>query len=609
MDDNKWVSDRFISIGTNHTNRGMPCQDACELHQDDNCIVGVVADGVSSLAKSEQASQAAASAVIKLFTEIANQKDKEYLKSLMTDEDPAKLREIKCSLFEKNKDKEGREPMGDCTLAFFFISIPCQKALIGFIGDSCVSVLTKTDSTVYTQQRSHKHDATETIYSKNAAEYLELHFIDISEDVVGFFACSDGFADEIYTKGKDPILYKRAENYINPISKPDGHETVEKLIRSGSFYDDVSLCIAKRDDIELPDDVTWLCSCHHRNPWDAVYCEKCSRDRIQLFRKKRSRFKENHAYTSDYDLFRYLNQHPDEERETVAPIKPVSKKESRSPYSDALSEKNQPRIRPDRQMDDRLTDSSGDHSGDYDTRLKADEAVYRRNAAGIRDDDRYGADYDPYLDSIFDYPGRTDTDDFHRDYARSNSHPDPLSSGRRSAVSYGRERSNYDYDAFASVPVTGEPDRAPRRDQDEYPPYAERGDAADDQKRRTGQKPPQQKNTLRKVVVGTAATLLVATGFAGAVLVYGFFHQKSISEKDEQIASMTDEIDRLNSEISSLNEELREARQAIPTETVFRKQNAFSDSTETSPTGASEAVTEAELPTGTTKTGNSENNE
>ncbi len=307
-----WKSDSFIRTGLRHTDRSQPCQDYVIV---DSTRGAALCDGISRSIQSEKASQIAAKETIAFCREIVG--DKLLVKDLISSTDKSKeaCQSVCEELAKRIKLKLTNYPQADSTLAFMYM-LTDRYAIIGYIGDSAVIVISDTKAKVFTQTRDYG-GPTESIAHNRAAELMDIKVIDMeAENVKSFVLTSDGLEDELYTKGNTARVMKACEKYVNALFDPDGHEIVESLLDSvtadGIFDDDISLAVLAREKISLAQEPQWLCKCGHRNPLMVTYCENCDEDYFTLYRHA-----DMSKYPSPWEYFSFLNSHPQEEQRVI----------------------------------------------------------------------------------------------------------------------------------------------------------------------------------------------------------------------------------------------------------------------------------------------------
>ena len=350
-----WKTDSFLRTGLSHAARSEPCQDYVLL---DGTRGAALCDGVSRCVESEKASRAAAEATIACFRELVG--DTGLVKALISPkESDLTCRDVAREVITAVQSKVSEYPGADTTLTFVY-RLNERYAVIGYIGDSAVIVVSDGKATVYTQSRDYGESVTESVAHRRAGELLDVRVIDMAADgVKAFILTSDGLEEKLYLKGAGTRAFKKCEDCVNSVFDPDGHAKIERYIdevtADGVKDDDISLAIMARDKVSLPDDPKWLCTCGHRNGLMSTYCENCDADYYTVYSRADLR-----GFPSVWDYFSYLNAHPEEELKVIG-----LKSLPQTPRTDdrSGSDTHEPERDDDFERDDDREDSSAREDG------------------------------------------------------------------------------------------------------------------------------------------------------------------------------------------------------------------------------------------------------
>ena len=307
-----WKADSFIRTGLRHLDKSQPCQDYVIV---DGVKGAALCDGVSRSIESEKASEIGAKQTITVCKNIIG--DKLLLKDLVskTERSKSACEAIAEDICKRIQTKLSDYPKADSTLAFVY-RLDDRYAILGYIGDSAIIVISESKAEVFTQTRDYG-GPTESIAHPRASELMDIRIVDMdAENVKAFVLTSDGLEEELYTKGNKARALKSCEKYVNALFESDGHTAIENLLddvtADGLFDDDISLAVLAREEISLPEEPQWLCSCGHRNTLTTTYCEKCDKDYFTLYRNA-----DMSNYPSPWEYFSYLNAHPKEEQRVI----------------------------------------------------------------------------------------------------------------------------------------------------------------------------------------------------------------------------------------------------------------------------------------------------
>lgn len=311
-----WKLDSFLRTGNGHVSDREPCQDSLDFVADNKRIIAVLSDGISSAPRAEKASKAATDTVLTILSNPRGGAE-DFLSCPPEEEAPRSV-QMKRLITSEFRRRKAAYPEADCTLVFVYISLVQQRAFVGYIGDSCVCALKSNGgSKVFTQDAEY-NGATDSLDYPEAEYTMQLERMALDE-ISGFMLCSDGVADELYTKGKGAVLFKAAEPYVNSVFEKNGHAETERRLEQLAPDDDTSIIIIMRRPVCLKNDPTWLCSCGCRNPLFRLNCDNCRTKFIRLYGNILKDF------DGAYDMLRYLNEHPEEEIRILStmPVSPV----------------------------------------------------------------------------------------------------------------------------------------------------------------------------------------------------------------------------------------------------------------------------------------------
>lgn len=341
-----WKKLQYLQKGVSHVQNGTNCQDSVRIFENENCIVAALADGLGSLKYSEVAAKIATETVCKCFSELNNP-----LEQFETKEELAKHILDAAVTNIQEKAIEMGVPLNemDCTLMFVCVLKTTNYAIIGRLGDSAVCVIAQSKS-IAINDGNKSANGTNAILDKDAIEHFDIQIFDLDKNnIYGFVLSSDGLENELYMKGSDHVN-KTAELYFNAWFTSDDpvaviENRISKLteIEGTPFDDDISVAVLSRADEEviLPADPKWLCTCGFRNHLQTTYCQQCHKDFSVLYQNIRFR-----DYGGKAAFFTEINKHPEEEmriievkaksdvlkqERTVAESEFVKKPETKSP--------------------------------------------------------------------------------------------------------------------------------------------------------------------------------------------------------------------------------------------------------------------------------------
>ena len=312
-----WKHLKYLQKGISHVQNGMNCQDSVLIFENEDCIVAALADGLGSLKYSEVAAQTATETVCKCFSERNN-----LLEQFETEEDLAKhiLNETVKNIQEKAIVMGVPLNQMDCTLMFVCVLKNTNYAIIGRLGDSVICVIAYPKS-IAINDGNKSANGTNTILDKDAIKNFDIQKIDLDKNnIQGFILSSDGLENELYMKGSDHVN-KAAELYFNAWFTSENpvtviEERISKLteIEGTPFDDDISIAVLSRADNEiiLPEDPKWLCTCGFRNHLQTTYCQQCHKDFSVLYQNIRFR-----DYGGKAAFFTELNKNPEEEMRII----------------------------------------------------------------------------------------------------------------------------------------------------------------------------------------------------------------------------------------------------------------------------------------------------
>lgn len=312
-----WKQLKYWQKGVSHVQNDTNCQDSVLIYENEDCIVAALADGLGSLKYSEVAAQTATETVCKCFSELNNP-----LKQFETKQDLAKYILDAAVMNIQDKAIEMDVPLNemDCTLMFVCVLKSANYAIIGRLGDSAVCVIADPKS-IAINDGNKSANGTNAILDKDAVEHFDIQSIDLNKNnVYGFILSSDGLENELYMKGSDHVN-KAAELYFNAWFSSDDPtsviaERISKLteIEGTPFDDDISVAVLSRADEEiiLPSDPKWLCTCGFRNHLQTTYCQQCHKDFSVLYQNIRFR-----DYGGKAAFFTEINKNPEEEMRII----------------------------------------------------------------------------------------------------------------------------------------------------------------------------------------------------------------------------------------------------------------------------------------------------
>ena len=322
-----WKHVTYIKKGLSHEIENLDCQDSIQIHEDENCMIAALADGLGSLKYSALASKTATAAACQWLAA-------EGIERLILDtpEQEALFRkEFSAAVSGAVRDAALQNSIKpkqlDCTLAFVYISKLCDYALAGMIGDSAVCVITEGASYAITDSGSFA-GGTRAVQDHDAGEHMLLNKCSISEQkIIGFILTSDGLDNEIYIKGSNHVN-QAAEEYFNALVEQNPEEVLRQAIENLTcfedtpFDDDISIAVISRAEgpVELDHDPRWLCTCGCRNVLQNTYCVECNEDFTKLYSSVR--FREHGGKAA---FFKRINKTPEEERKLIGlpPLAPV----------------------------------------------------------------------------------------------------------------------------------------------------------------------------------------------------------------------------------------------------------------------------------------------
>lgn len=316
-----WKSHSFIRTGSRHLLVSVPCQDFVMV---DENIGAAISDGVSRSISPEKASQYATKTALEVCRKASQ--NPLWMQDILSGGEDFKRASDSLSeeICRRVKEKLKEYPKAEATLSFVYM-LNERYAVVGYIGDSAAIVISDGEAEVFTQTRDYG-GATESIAHPKAAQLMDIQLIDIkSKNVKAFVLTTDGLEHELYIKGKSPRVLKACENYVNACFEPDSQDLIENLLdkvtENELFDDDISLAILARDKITLPHDPTWLCTCQSRTKLPNTYCTNCGADYFTLYRNA-----DTTGFSSVWEYFIYLNNHPEEELRVIG-MKPQHHKD------------------------------------------------------------------------------------------------------------------------------------------------------------------------------------------------------------------------------------------------------------------------------------------
>lgn len=317
----KW---RYYSqswIGVSHIQKNQPCQDAVNIVETNQLIVAILADGLGSLGNSDVASETLVNDLPSFFEELHfdySSDEKELMRLI--------LKESQILLTQEAKKRSIALDSMNCTLLFVCIDKTTQIALVGQVGDGAICILHENNAELFYRPEKHVANSTATVLN-NCESDCTLQVIDLKKNnIIGFILTSDGLRGEIYSE--IGCVRKNAQFYFNVLIEDSAiaHKKIEKrkqYITSDNIQlmDDISLCVMScaQTEISLPEDVTWLCHCGHRNDLSSTRCELCNCDIVKLH--PTGLYKK---HGGKLGTLQWLSQNPEEELLLIKPIDKIS---------------------------------------------------------------------------------------------------------------------------------------------------------------------------------------------------------------------------------------------------------------------------------------------
>lgn len=315
----------YCRQGTDHINKGLPCQDYVDKEEHEDYTVIAMADGLSSLYNSQHAARAAVTGTIAWFRQNidaikqmgkSGDKDLVYIKRNLI---PALQKKIEEIAYLGGMLLETM----DCTLTFLLLIKPKTGedfAYCGVLGDGAVCIVTENAETKKTEAgaltgRSTVAAATDTILGPDAQERLSILRQPIeTAKVFGFLLTTDGLDGEVYKKGST-MTYQALERFYNVacLSKPEEvlKRETDELVKIPVFSDDISIAVLSRDSEprRFPDDPYWMCRCEYKNRLNTSTCVRCGSDYLTMYSHV-----DKSGYKNEADFFRKLNADPERQR-------------------------------------------------------------------------------------------------------------------------------------------------------------------------------------------------------------------------------------------------------------------------------------------------------
>lgn len=322
----QWITASVSKTGLSHQENHTECQDRVRIYHDGN-ITAALADGVGSLSNSAYAAEYATDYTVEWFRENRMQ--------LAIADDPLEVvrRGLIPTISEKirhSAEQSGLHPRTlDCNLVFVYILTERNGAICGRLGDGAVCIMADRCEAMCAPVGSANR--TDTVLYSRAVDCLQLKWIPLTPDILGFMLTSDGLDDVLYMKGQN-FVRKTAEPFFNAaqFDNPQGrlNQLVQKLTDDcPSYDDDISVAVISRAEkaIELETDPTWLCSCGHRNElhWNTCTGQRCRKSLADVYEKYS--FDE---FGGKYGFFRHYNRLPDKERMLVGLLPQIEERDN-----------------------------------------------------------------------------------------------------------------------------------------------------------------------------------------------------------------------------------------------------------------------------------------
>ena len=320
-----WKYGQYIRNGLRHQKQQRLCQDSVFFAEDDNCVVAALCDGIGSLPESGLAAKIAAIATCMILQKCAGidfrvhaSNPNGMLKDLLEQVDSY----VAAKFRERGIDRES----GDSTLAFVYISKKFGYGFAASLGDSAVCLIQKNGNMCLTESNAHS-ESTATINMRTPWEYAKSDVFELNDDnFLGAVLSSDGMDGVLFAKNSIQV-YKNTEFYFNAVQTDDFEKTIasklDPMIEQYSDFldDDISIAVLSRatEDIEFPEDPTWLCTCGARNALDDTYCSVCGSDFMDVYRNVPFE-----RFGGKTQFFMYANSRPEYERNVIKP-KPAAK--------------------------------------------------------------------------------------------------------------------------------------------------------------------------------------------------------------------------------------------------------------------------------------------
>lgn len=298
--------DKYLQIGLSHEDRGIPCQDYVGTRRTDRYLVAALADGIGSLANSQDAAQVAVDTFLDWATENGNRlfaAGNKEIQQIVGSEFFLKVREWILA-----QDAKGQM---DCNFAFVIIDCRESQYILGQLGDCAACTVCDNGNSYVMTEFSGSANGTNSIMNADAAAGLQVWLLHCA-DAKGVILTSDGLDGYVYRKNSN-LLRKESELVFNSILNQTSQESIRELINEAvemspaQFNDDISIAVISWAErlIELPENPYWLCSCGQKNDLADGYCGSCGEDFLKLY--------ENQDYDAKggFDqFFLYYNANP-----------------------------------------------------------------------------------------------------------------------------------------------------------------------------------------------------------------------------------------------------------------------------------------------------------
>lgn len=298
--------DKYLQIGLAHEDRGIVCQDYVGIRETERYLIAALADGIGSLANSQEAAQMA----VDMFLDwAAENSDRLFFAG------PKEIQQIIGSEFflkvrEWIKEQDAQEQM-DCNFAFAVIDRGSSHCILGQLGDCAACTVCDDGNSYVMTEFSGSANGTNSIMNTSAVAGLQVQRLHCAS-AKGIILTSDGLDGYVYRKNSN-LLRRESEQIFNSMLEQAPLETIRDLINDAveqsptQFNDDISIAVISWADqqVKLPENPYWLCHCGQKNDLSDGYCDNCGEDFLNLYKSQ------------DYDakggfdqFFLYYNANP-----------------------------------------------------------------------------------------------------------------------------------------------------------------------------------------------------------------------------------------------------------------------------------------------------------